>query len=276
MEILDGKSHTKSARRSQLEWIVWLLNEGKHWGWLDHASNPLNLKPEQLRRADEVFMKQFRALVEQWIESGKDSNGIEQPLTRNVRNVPSGYAEPLFGVLLAWLGRHTPKPVLMNSGKIAISLCSPSISELDENGRVRHLDPEHYAKECAIFHLKELLDLAGAHRLARCNNPKCGRYYLRRRLRKAEIKRGTYCGECSGAGSVARTRVSREGRAQKLVNLAVQVWDQWKPTHRYGKKSDWVAKQINKRSDAAITGKWVSQNRTAIEIEQERRKHAKG
>jgi hypothetical protein len=220
-------------------------------------------------------MKEFRALVEQWIDSGKDSNGIEQPLTRNVRKVPPGYTESLFDVLLAWLGRHTPKPVLTNSGRIAISLGSPSISELDENGRVRYLDPEHYAKECAIFHFKELLDLAGAHRLARCNNPKCGRYYLRRRLRKAEIKRGTYCGECSGVGSVVRTRASRGVRAQKLVNLAVDVWDQWKPTHRYGKKSDWVAKQINKRSDAVITGKWVSQNQRAIESELERRKHAK-
>lgn len=275
MEILDGKRHDGAAKRLQAEWIVSLLNGGKHWGWLDHSADPKMFTPEQVRRGDRAFIKALRALVNQWIDSGKDPNGVEEPLTRDVNKIPPGYTQPLFEVLLAWLNRNTPKPALMRSGKVAIVMQSPIVWELDENGRVKYLEPERYAEECAVFHLKELLDLSGAHRVAHCNNPECGRYYLRGRLFKKPIKRGTYCGRCEGAGSVERTRASREARRRKLVNLAGDFWDSWKPTHRHGRKPDWVAKQMNKRSGSAITGRWVSRNLRAIETEVERRQHAK-
>jgi hypothetical protein len=170
-----------------------------------------------------------------------------------------------------------PTPVLMQTGKVAIAVQSPSHWELDERGLVKYLEPGKYAEECAIFYFKELLDTPGAHRVSRCNNPECSRpYYLRRRLpREAEIKRGTYCGKCAGIGSVARMRISRESRKQKMISLAADFWDGWKPTNRQGKRPDWVAKQVNRQSHATITGKWVSQNLRAIEMELER-KRAKG
>lgn len=278
MEILDGKRHDKKSERFHLDHSVYLLNGGRHWGWLDHSAEPKNFTPQQIKRGNEVFTKAFRALVNQWIDSGKDARGIESPLRRYVNKAPRGYTEPLLEVLRLWLVRNMPKLVLMQSGKVAIAVQPPNHWELDEHGLVKYLEPGKYAKECAIFHFKELLDTPGANRLARCNNPECSRpYYLRRRLpRKAEIKRGTYCGNCAGAGSMKRTKVSREVRRQKLVNLAADSWNDWKPTRLHGKKSDWVAQQMNKQSDSAITGRWISRNLKAIEIEVERRKHAKG
>jgi len=275
VDILDGKRHDKAVQPFHLGRIVNFLNGGKHWGWLSEAETAKHYQPEQVKQADILFTKRLRALVDQWIGSGKDREGIESPLNRNVNAVPTGYTQPLFDVLSAWLNRNMPTPALMRSGKIAIIAQPPKDRTTDEHGLVKFRDPEEYGNECAIFHFKELLDTPGAHRVGRCNNPKCRRYYVRRRLRKAEIKRGTYCGNCTAAGSVERMKRSREARKQRLVSLAADRWDDWKQTRRYGEKADWVARQMNKLSDRAITAKWVTRNRLAIEAEVERRKHAK-
>lgn len=280
MQILDGKRHDKAAQPLHLGHIVTLLNGGKHWGWLSHPETAANYLPEQIELADAFFTKSFRMLVDQWIDSAKDSEGIETPLNRNVVTVPPGYTQPLFDVLLAWLNRgNWPEWGLMRDGKIAISVQPPKEWTKDELGLARFRDPEEYADDCAIFHFKELLDTPGAHRVGRCKNAECRKpYYVRRRLRKAEIKRGTYCDKCVGASSVERTRISREAHKQKLVSLAADSWDEWKPARRVGKQSDWVAKQVNKKLPLSkhVEGKWVSQNREAIETEVKRRKHAKG
>jgi hypothetical protein len=276
VEILDGKWHGRAAQPFHLARIVGFLNGGRHWGWLSHPETARNYQPEQIERADRLFVKSFRALVDQWIDSGKQAGGTESPLSRNVNAVPPGSTQPLFDVLATLLRRNWLRPVLLRTGKFAIQVQRPSDYTMDGDGRVRYRDPEEYAKECSISHFAELLDTPGANRVGRCNNPKCGRYYIRRRLRKSEIKRGSFCLNCVGAGSVQRTRASREERKQRLVNLAADCWRDWQPQRRFGKQTNWVAAQINKRSDAAITGKWVSQNLAAIKGEIEHRKSAEG
>jgi hypothetical protein len=137
--------------------VVGYLNGGKHWGRLDHPDVAKGYALETRQQADELFASSLRALADQWIDSGKDSKDIEEPLTRNVNKIPPGYAEPLFDVLSAWLGRNMPKPALMRTGKIAIIVQSPNLATLD---------PQFYARECAIYWFKELLDspgLTGSH-----------------------------------------------------------------------------------------------------------------
>lgn len=274
MDILDGKRHDKSAQVHHLGRAVYLLSGGKHWGWLSFPGEAETLSLEVLNRADAMFLNTFRALVNQWIDSGIEAE-IESPLTRDIRNVPPGYSVPLFDVLYAWLNRNMPQPALMNSGRIAILAKSPNNWTTDERGFAKRVDPEEYAKECAIFHFKELLDTPGAHRLARCNNPECGRHYLRRRLRKKEIKRGTFCTECAGKGSQARTRATRYRRRQALVEAAAGYWREWNALTRRGTLSDWVAGKLRKEFRISITGKWVSRNRKAIETEVENRAQSK-
>jgi hypothetical protein len=279
MDILDGKRHDKVAQAHHLRRAVYLLNGGKHWGWLSFPGEADTFTPEVLKRADAMFLSSFRALANQWIDSGVDAE-IESPLARNIRKVPPGYTESLFDVLYAWLNRNMPKPTLMNSGKIAIVAQSPNNWTADEHGLARQVEPAAYARECAIFHFKELLDTPGAHRLARCNNPECGRLYLRSRLRKREIKRGTFCADCAGKGSQVRTRATRDRRRQALIELAAGYWAQWKTRSRREKQSVWVALKVNRdrksREDMrVITDRWVSRNREAIEREIEKRTHRK-
>lgn len=252
-----------------------MLNGGPAWGWLDFPGVAEQFDPEALKRADAKFLKSFRALVNQWIDSGIN-NGIESPLTRNVRAVPSGYSETLFDILYRWMNRNMPLPALMNTGRIAILTREPNYYTTDERGLVKHLDPEEYAEECAIYHFEQLLDNHGAHRVARCANPKCRRLYLRRRMRKKEIKRGTFCADCTGKGSQARTRATRENRKQILVTFAADYWKEWEAGRKRGERSHWIATRVNRRIGAKgrfqpITGRWVTQNRAEIELEVSKR-----
>jgi hypothetical protein len=92
VDILDGKRHDKSAQVHHLGRAVYLLSGGKHWGWLSFPGEAETLSLEVLNRADAMFLNTFRALVNQWIDSGIEAE-IESPLTRDIRKVPPG----LFG-----------------------------------------------------------------------------------------------------------------------------------------------------------------------------------
>lgn len=261
MRILDPGSLPPRAAIAE---TLRLLNGSgaSHLSWLGF-SRAAEYTPQELQRGNLAFVKSVRALTDQWIDSGKDA-GIEAPLSRSVYKLPPGYSEPLHEVLKAWLDRNPPEYDVLRTGEIAVFSKGPQLD--------RYASLELYARDCAIYWLnKELLERPAAHRIARCNNPACGRYYVRTRLRKVEIKRGTYCGKCPGAGSAERTRASRAARKRKLIERAASFWNTWKPTRRFGSRSKWVAKQMK----AGLTGRWVSQNRAEIEAQVERRARAK-
>jgi hypothetical protein len=145
-------------------------------------------------------------------------------------------------MLGAWVDRHKPSVGVMGTGELAV--WDPPTPSL------RDVEPSLFGKEYAMYWLFKLLNSPVAALLARCENRKCGNYYLRRRVRKSPIKRGTCCGRCTGVGSTARTKASRERRKQTLINLAAGVWpDEWKPTREYRKLSDWVAAEMRKKED---------------------------
>ena len=266
MDILDG---TRDRDRWLPDWVVGFLNGEKHWGLLDHPNVGKHYSPETRQQADELFAKSLHALANQWIDSGKDSEGIEEPLKRDVSRILPGDTQPLFDVLSDWLGRNMPKPALMRTGKVAILVDPPNLGALD---------PRFYARECAVYWFKELLDTPGAYRVARCKNPACQIYYLRGRLQKSAIKRGTYCRHCGGAASTERTRSSRESCKRRLIDLAADFWPGWKPTGQNLKQSNWVAAKMKRKlgTNIQITGKWVTQNRKAIETEVKLREQARG
>jgi hypothetical protein len=257
MQILDGRNHHRGVlEKFALIRTVELLNTGKYWGWLAHPLVAKNYSPDAIVRADKVFFEAFRGMVDQWIDSGIDENGIETPPSRYVCGLPHGYSESLFDVLAGWLGRHMPKPMLMSDGTIGI---------LDQPPSQHGLEPEIYAREAAIYHLKELLDSPCPHRLARCRNPKCRIYFVRKRERKGSIKRGTYCGNCELIGAAERTRISRRQRKSQLLKAAAEAWPRWKKSNRHPIKAEWVAQQVNAVCGGArIHAKWVTQNKNAI------------
>jgi len=258
MQILDGKNHQRGAyEKIALDLISGLLNGGRYWGWLISPATAKNYTPEEILRADAAFLTTLRALVDQWIDSGINEDGVETPSSRYVRGLPKGYSESLFDILHGWLGRNMPKPALLGDGKIGI---------LDQRPDLYGLELDAYARESAIFYLKELLECPAPHRLGRCKNPKCRTYFVRKRERKGEIKRGTYCGSCELIGAAERTRLSRQHRKNQQLDAAAKAWPQWTKSNKHPNQVEWVAKQVNKQvcSGTPLQAKWVTQNRKNI------------
>jgi hypothetical protein len=269
MEILDGKNHRHGAYEwVALDIILGLLNTGRDWGWLGTSITAKNYAPEAIVRADAVFLSTLRALVDQWIDSGIDEHGVETPSRRYVRGLPKGYSASLFDILRGWLERNIPRPALMTNGRIGI---------LDRMPELFGLELDTYARETAIYYLKELLECPAPHRLGKCKNPKCETYFARKRGPKGAIKRGTYCGECDLVGAAERTRLSRQRRKIQQLGAAAKAWPQWKKSRSYPSQTEWVAARVNQEvfGAAPVHPKWVTQNRERI-IELVRAAHASG
>lgn len=256
MQIFDGKNHQRGAfEKIALDVIVGLLNTGKYWGWISFPPTSNNYTPEAISRADGVFLTTLRALVDQWIDSGISQDGIETPSSRFVRPALKGCSESLFDILRGWLGRNMPKPALLGNGKIGI---------LDRRPEPYGLELDVYARETAIYYLKELLECPAPHRLRRCK--RCRIYFARKRERKGDIKRGSYCGKCEPIGATERTKLSRQRRKNEILEAAAQLWPQWAKSNRHSSQAEWVAMQVNKRVQTGwlIQRKWVTQNKEQI------------
>ncbi|HEY6343230.1 MAG TPA: hypothetical protein VIY49_17185 [Bryobacteraceae bacterium] len=241
------------------------------------ASVPLPLREE--------FILTLRSLLDRWIDSGRREGNIDEPLKRNVYRQPLDGLELLADVLWKWNRRHAANVLVMQNGERNVSVGGPkpwigasssnNLFEQYMNFTQREPLPEtkREAREIAIYWIQELLDSPDRWLIARCDNPECRRpYYVRQRVRKGLIKNGTYCKNCKNAASLVRVKASLERRKQMLVECAADVWDTFKPSSQYQKKSDWMAMKVNRLLDLDIKGKWITQNQTAIEAEVERRK----
>jgi hypothetical protein len=206
---------------------------------------------EAIRRADALFLKTFRPLVDQWIDSGINEDGTETPSRRYIRSasidsginhsgteatprkyapgVPKGYPVELFEILLGWLSRNLPKPAPNNDGTIAI---------LDGRPMPTGTDLETYARESAIFFLKELFECPAPCRLRRCRNESCRTYSARTRARNEVIKRGTYCGKCVLAAAAERTKLSGQRRKNRQLELAAKAWLEWKKSNTHPRQPE--------------------------------------
>ena len=220
MQILDGKNHAGGQyERFFRDLIVDLLNgEEKRWGALAWPRIPeLNLPSESLcEAASNAFFVRLRAFVDGFLDTGIDSNGIETPSNRRVRaavdEVPimtvSSEDAPvvIFDEIYESWRRNQPQPLLNGDGTMAIGVNQP---------RWTNQDPIQFARDTATYYFQELLDSPLAIRLGKCANPRCHRYFLRKRQRKTAIKRGSYCGSCKLIGGAERTRASRDKQSRR-------------------------------------------------------------
>jgi hypothetical protein len=272
MKLYDGSGLVDARDSTAVHRVVSLLNGA--WPWSDGL---FKSNPELRKHAQKAFTESLRSLVNQWIDSGKDIDGVETPTKRSVSKTPPGYKRSLRDILRDWYDRRAPgTDVDDRTGEDVIIIREPSPSErialMDEDWPAGRLMADAY--EMAIYWLHKLLNSAGSYRVARCQNAECrSPYYVRERMRREPIKRGTYCQNCANVGSITRVQASRERRREALINSAADVWDGYKPSRQYPRKSDWVALQVTKRTDWDIRGKWVTQNQQVIEAEVERRKH---
>lgn len=259
MQILDGKNHKGGYDKLFQELIVALLNcEWRNWGVLSWTHPEKRPTAEQFDRATEIFHAELRGLVDQFIQTGTDSDGVETPTNRRVRAAVNEPPIPIFDALYEWFTRNQPRPALNSDGTIFILAGQPMYTDQS---------PEQYGHDMAVYYFQELLASPLWSRIGRCANPTCARYFMRQRQRKTAIKRGSYCGKCSLVGAAERTRRSREKRKSAMLEVAAQAWKDSTNRRLRMDRATWIAKRVNRVFGKVqfVRSKWVNQNRKAIE-----------
>jgi hypothetical protein len=272
VQIFDGKNHAGGHyERYFRDFIIDLLNgDDPHWGTLAWPRFPeLNLPSAvECEGACTAFLIRLRAYVDGFLQTGIDSSGIETPSSRRVRasadEAPimtvsaDERAVVIFDEIYESWRRNQPRPLLNGDGTMAISVNRP---------RWENQDPKQFARDTATYYFQELLSSPLCHRISKCSNPTCKRYFLRRRIRKTGIKRGSYCGSCKLIAGAQRTRASRQRLKQEMLQVAVKAWQEWDKHARRADRAVWVANRVNAAFGKArfIHPKWVTQNRTLIE-----------
>jgi hypothetical protein len=218
------------------------------------------------------FDNTLRSLVDQWIQSGRDS-GVDEPYKRDICWYSPRYPEPIFRTLTVFWERNPPTVIVGRDGRSAVKRKPPSLNP-------RYLSRE--AHKTAIHCFQQLLDSPARYLLSRCDG--CGTYFVRRRAPRKDmpIKRGTFCKNCKGLGGARRTVATREQRKKEVIGWAADYWPKWAQTRLHARQSEWIAQQVNRELAKhrwihdPVTGKWVTQNKKSIEAEVERRNHAEG
>src|SRR5437667_3900970 len=127
----------------------------------DHPGMEERFGSKAVRGAKAEFLKTFRRLVDQWIDSGKSGpdRSIDSPQDRDTNQVPPGCEKSLFEIRADWLGRNPPRWWLNRNGVVDIRTDPP---------RFNPLDLDAHAQDQAGYYLEVLLDSPTRERLSRC------------------------------------------------------------------------------------------------------------
>jgi hypothetical protein len=266
MEVLDGFS--KKGRSEIPIYITAFLSGHALKAIVGTALYPHWQDDRTSRAATEEFVAVLRGLIDQWIDSGKSEQdqSVDEPWKRNVQWTSSAHPRSLAEILLEFRQINPPQLWLGGDGRYLLST-RPMFPT--------PAGPLEIARVHATQWFVNLLNCSTRERLSRCDG--CGAYFVRERMPKKDkpIKLGTFCKGCENKGGAKRTEDSRARRKKKLLKWAADAWVKW--THRRGKRSEWVAEQVNEKLlplGESIRGNWVTRNQTDIETEVERRNHA--
>ncbi len=292
-----GESGTKGAQWDYPKILVTTLNgqwDRAFLGWLAGIPHdrPSGIRTRGFRNASrqtkdaaiKEFLLTLRQLVDQWLESGKDRvEFVEQPWSRNVFWFSDAYQERIDRTLQKFMHRNPPPNEFSRDGRLA-RLETVSHLWLPKPAAWPSSEPElddtlSRARDYAIAEFYKFLESRCPQRLFKCDE--CGAYFVRARAPRKEtrIRRGAFCEKCKHKGGARRTVDSRKRRLQEMIGWAADAWAKWKPGNRFGNRTDWVVQKVNAKlspNQKRIKVNWVSWHQTEIEIEVERRNHAKG
>jgi hypothetical protein len=216
--------------------------------------------------ATELFLSELRALVDEWLDSGRstlpgEGGKIEEPPKRNLENAPRAY-EAMNG----WLISERFSGLASTSGEITFTF---GFKEMRPDGPI---EDAAYKEACRIFVL--LMQSPERYKLFKCADISCG-YYLLDKPRK-QYKRETHCAEHRHRVSALRgTRESRNRENEALFKTAVAAMKAWRKlserekAKKHKTEKEYIADEINLRHSKG--GNWVTRNlgRLIREIDKE-------
>ncbi len=238
---------------------------------MEFAAGIRPLRGEEHEAAVAEFKSTLRALVDQWIESGRANVTVtgDEPLKRDVIWRSPLYPKALFETVVARFWEAHPSRVTVEpNGSLVQQVGIPESAGSEDSLR--------WAREKAIFEFARLLDSPSPQRLSRCDG--CGRYFVRQRVPVKAIYHGTFCAKekCKHKGGAKRIVDRREQLARDKIRWAADALVKWKPGKRCGEKKDWIRKTVNEELRMLgldpIEVNWVTWHQEDIEAEVERRK----
>jgi hypothetical protein len=244
--------------------------------------------PQSIKTAEASMVAMMRQLTDRWIDSGKDvlNRNADTPADRNAERIPPRHSQSLKWLLeMQFLSTHARWTEMGPDGRLNIIDAPPRFNSDVLQEDVQNNALQGFGQETAMYWFIKFLNSPYSRLIARCDH--CNSYFARRRERA--VKTGVFCLKCKGEGSLKRTKSSRLRRKQELVKYAADFWEQV-PNSRQGTRSKWVAEKVNLRTEKIavkaaskseshypiITGRWVTQHQSEIEVEVKRRNHAKG
>jgi hypothetical protein len=227
-------------------------------------------KPGDIPRMDytprPTTQELLRGWVDEWLDSGKDNNGVEDPRERNfekARGTASAASEPkkicLVGrgnSLSPWFDTYDNEPT---GSLYSLSGQPPRSTE--------------YAREQLVFFLLSNVRF----RLAKCRKDHCGTYFLLKHWNR-QYKGGTLCDSCkrsrSEESAIKATAEVRDHAKAELHEFAAKKFaKQIRGTPRWHQQKELkgrIASFLNakiERSESlravyksGITGKWVARS----------------
>ena len=206
-----------------------------------------------------VFRETLRCLVSTWIETGRDSNGTDDPWNRKA---PSELIEEF------WF-RNSPYVHHAEDGHIRIRF----------GPRHDPVDPSEWARNLAESYFVRLLDSPRRECLSSCM--KCAKYFVRIRHPKRGIptRNGSFCRWHQDYRKVRSVKDSRKMRKLRLIELAARIAVRYVEKSRREGPSEWIARNMNGeiqrhpklyRPADPVSRKWVTQNARAITEELQR------
>jgi hypothetical protein len=256
---------------------------------MDFSSVPAEDLTEKLKDAVRLGMltslaeqsDTLRALVNEWIDSGVQSDGSERPGSRHLSDesvveyvdgpgIVSAVARPKLRIqqmVNAYQKRHPMLIQLQNLGGIDLCFAPEGGHELSAEEGFPIIGVE------AVRLFIQFFDSPWIFRLMRC--AKCGTYQLVNAPRRSYV-RGWHCAVCMHpAASTQSMTAARKKRWNRQLNACAEAWAKGEPKH--ADRRVWVVEQANKQLHYAdhIKRNFITLHLTKIQNRAERIKHAK-
>jgi hypothetical protein len=221
----------------------------------------LDIAPaEEYERAEQVLTEALHSFMNEWIDSGKNASGQEEPPKRSLvyrRNTDGALLHAAaFHAVSRYLQRHPPQLSVFEGNEIGAVFAEETPQRTGPD------DPTAEAREEAARLFVHFMDSDARWQIARCHF--CKEYFYPKRV-QGLYQRGAFCEACRTKNSVDHGR--REWR-KKVLELAAEAYPKWKAA--YGPRQRWVAMQVNGKlkpgeKRISASGRWVTENDANIQ-----------
>lgn len=223
------------------------LETGGRWAkhryaWAVQQAEMLGLpRPSwsEYQQAKLRFRDQLRALVDEWLDAGRNSDGSEEPSGRNVSRVNRLRLELHLG---QYMDAELGPSLEIRPG---FKMIEPFRGVEQEVGRPN--SPGYQAQTDAIQSFLRFMQSEERFRFAKCRY--CGRYFVGGRRLHPFYKRGVNCPTCRNkVSAIASTTKSKQKFLKGWIEIAAGAWNRWGP--KDGDRIVFVTSAVNKRLGA--------------------------